>query len=40
MNQLNISAHSAKRQDFIHSRFDEDGFLLDPSVWTKTLAKQ
>ena len=40
MNQLNISAHYPKGQDFIHSRFDEDGFLIDPSVWTKTLAKQ
>ena len=40
MNQQNISAQSPKGLDFIHSRFDVDGFLIDPSVWNKTLAKQ
>ena len=40
MNHLNISAQSPKGLDFIHSRFDVDGFLIDPSVWNKTLAKQ
>ncbi len=40
MNQLNTSGNYSRGQDLFHSQFDADGFLIDPSVWSKTLAKQ